>query len=322
MACYKPITGYRSRKVLPSGRREIVFDRQEGFADLPVQLPCGQCIGCRLNRASEWATRCMHEASLWDLNCSLTLTYDDESLPRNGSLVPADTQGFIKRLRSHWELIRHEKGVWSSPLGRDDFGNWIKRRLSFFLCGEYGGEFERAHYHVLLFGVWFPDATPFKKSRTGHQLFRSGTLDKLWPFGHADIGQLTFESAAYAASYVVDKLNGPQGEEAYLRRGRLPPFVRMSLRPAIGFRWFERWADDVFPSDTVIVRGRPRRPPRYYDRLQGRQEAGDALLEEAKKARAVEGLKSLANRSPSRLAVREEVTRARLNLYKKSEHSK
>lgn len=180
----------------------------------------------------------MHEASMWDVNCSLTLSYSDEHLPMNGSVVPNDTQLFIKRVRKFIE----------------------PRRCSYFLCGEYGGMFQRAHYHVLLFGVWFEDAVPFRKSKAGHQMYRSASLDRLWPFGHADIGTLTFESAAYAARYVVDKITGDEAPAHY--RGRLPEFVRMSLRPAIGRRWFERFSDDVYPSDEIVVGGRVAgRPP-------------------------------------------------------------
>ncbi|AXH74362.1 MAG: replication initiator protein [Microviridae sp.] len=189
------------------------------------------------------------------------------------------------------------------------------RKIGFFACGEYGGQFERPHYHVLLFGMWFRDCVPFKKSVAGFQLYRSADLDSLWTLGHADIGQLSFESAAYAARYVVDKINGDPAAAHYA--GRHPEFVRMSLRPAIGRRWFERFSNDVYPDDFVVVRGRKGRTPLYYDKLLAEREA--ALLEEAKKARADSAidLKSLRNRTPKRLAVREEVVRSRLNLYKK-----
>lgn len=287
-----------------------MFSRGDAWRHSPeVSIPCGQCIGCRLERSRQWATRCMHEASLWDMNCSLTLTYSDEHLPLNASLVPNDVQLFIKRLRKHWCI----------PLGKDDFGNDFSRRLSYFLCGEYGGQFERPHYHCLLFGVWFGDSRPFKKSRSGHQLYRSATLDELWPLGHADIGSLTFESAAYAARYVVDKVNGDMAEDHY--RGRLPEFVRMSLRPAIGLNWFRRFERDVYPSDEAVVGGKAGRSPAYYDKLRRRSEWFDegpsSFLEKAKKARVEKGLKSAPNRTPERLAVREAVVRARSNLYKK-----
>lgn len=299
MPCYKPLTGWRARKVLESGRRPVVFRREDGFSDLPVPLPCGQCIGCRLERSRQWATRCMHEASLHVENCSLTLTYDDAHLveTRSGpTLVPRHTQLFMKRLR-RW-LVKER--------GRD-------ARVSFFLCGEYGGMFGRPHYHVLLFGVWFGDSVAFKKSRAGFQLYRSNALESLWPFGNSDVGSLTFESAAYAARYVVEKINGDAAPAHYGER--VPEFVRMSLRPAIGKRWFERFSDDVYPDDTVIVRGREARPPVYYDKLCA--ESSSSVLEEAKKARAAKGVKSIRNRTPSRLAVREQVQRARLSLYKK-----
>lgn len=249
----------------------------------------------------------MNEASLWDMNCSLTLTYTDEFLPLNSSLVPEDVTLFLKRLRRYWCV----------PQGVDDFGNRFSRRLSYFLCGEYGGQFHRPHYHVLLFGVWFGDSRAFKKSVSGHQLYRSATLDRLWPFGHADVGSLTFESAAYAARYVCEKITGDEAAIEY--RGRVPPFVRMSLKPSIGLRWVNRFGvSDVYPSGNVVVRGRESRSPLAFDRMFERLGAKEsALLEETKETRFKRGLKFLKNQSPRRLAVREAVARARLALYKK-----
>lgn len=310
MACFKPLTGWYGPKKLASGRTPVVFKRDQTWAHAQeVQIACGRCIGCRLERSRQWATRCMHEASLWDMNCSVTLTYSDEFLPINSSLVPADTQKFIKRLRKEWCVDR----------GYDDFGNRFARRLSFFLCGEYGGQFQRPHYHVLLFGVWFGDSRPFKKSQAGFQLYRSAVLDKLWPFGHADIGELSFESAAYAARYVLDKVTGDPAEEHY--RGRVPEFVRMSLRPAIGLNWFRRFQHDVYPSDEAVVGGRSGRAPEYYDGLRRREEWFDeserSFLEKAKKARVEKARLTASERTPERLAVREQVARSRVNLYKK-----
>ena len=78
MACYSPIKGWRSKDVNPdTGKRSIVFNPKHAFQDMPVEVPCGQCIGCRLERSRQWAMRCVHEAQLHRDNSFITLTYDD-----------------------------------------------------------------------------------------------------------------------------------------------------------------------------------------------------------------------------------------------------
>lgn len=84
--CYSPVKGYRSAQLTKNGKRKIVFNREQGFVDLPVTIPCGQCIGCRLEKSRQWAIRCVHEASLYENNCFITLTYSPENLPEDGSL--------------------------------------------------------------------------------------------------------------------------------------------------------------------------------------------------------------------------------------------
>ena len=99
MPCYHPLTAYYARKENDSGKRSLVFDVSLALADVPVQIPCGRCIGCRLDRSLSWALRCVHEASLHDQNCFVTLTFNDSSLPSDASLKVADFQNFMKRLR-------------------------------------------------------------------------------------------------------------------------------------------------------------------------------------------------------------------------------
>jgi len=91
MACFHPLQAYQ----LDTG--EIQFhDSGRGH---PLELPCGQCIGCRLERSRQWAIRCVHEASMHENNCFITLTYAPEYLPPDGGLIKSDFQKFIKRLR-------------------------------------------------------------------------------------------------------------------------------------------------------------------------------------------------------------------------------
>ena len=95
-----------------------------------VEIPCGRCVACRLNRAREWSLRIMNELAYHKDACFLTLTYDDEHLPEDKSLSKRDFQLFMKRFRK-------------------DFGLPVR----FFACGEYGKKTFRPHYHVIFFGV-------------------------------------------------------------------------------------------------------------------------------------------------------------------------
>lgn len=244
MPCYFPIKGFRSRTVNKSGKRGIVFNPREGFHDLPVSVPCGQCIGCRLERSRQWAVRCMHEASLYSSNCFITLTFSDDYLCPSGSLCKADFQKFMKRLRK-----RFGKGV------------------RYFHCGEYGEKFSRPHHHACLFNFDFPDKELWSV-RSGVRLYRSAILEELWPFGYSSIGDVTFESAAYVARYCLKTKTGYLKDSLKWYAGRQPEYVTMSRRPGIAREWFESFSKDVYPNDFVVIRKRIKcKPPRYYDKL-------------------------------------------------------
>lgn len=242
MACFRPLKGYRSREVnAETGRRSVVFSARTGLLDFPVDLPCGQCIGCRLERSRQWAMRCAHEATLYDRNCFITLTYDDAHLPSDRSLNKKHFQDFMKRLRFR-------------------FGEGIR----FFHCGEYGEKFARPHYHACLFNFDFPDKVLWKEA-LGNRLYTSEALNELWPFGFHSIGDVTFESAAYVARYITKKVTGDKAADHY--GGRLPEYTTMSRRPGLARGWYEKFSADVFPADEVVLRGKRMRPPKYYDHL-------------------------------------------------------
>lgn len=295
MPCYKPLKAYRSPNLSAAGKLSIAFTAVKGYADLPIQLPCGQCIGCRLERSRQWATRCMHEAQLYDENAFLTLTYNDEYLPSNGSISKPEMQKFIKRLR---------KSI--SP-----------RKIRYVYCGEYGEQNSRPHYHALIFGYDFSkDRQPHSKNADGSFLYTSAHLERLWPFGHALIGAVTFESAAYVARYCLKKITGKGASSAYERidpvTGEIfdiePEFFSMSLKPGIGLGWLDKFKTDVYPHDEVIVRGHRTRPPRAYDKQLSEEE-----LSPIKKARLKNARKYKSNNTPARLKVREQIQNARVN---------
>lgn len=288
MPCFYPVTGYRSRTKNERGRYGVVFNIREGFHDRPVNVPCGQCRGCRLEKSRQWAVRCMHEASLHDQNSFITLTYHDDYLPELGSLDRKAFPDFMKRLRSR-----------IAPA-----------KVRYFHCGEYGDENLRPHYHALLFGWDFSDKTLWRMSGD-NPTYRSAMLEELWPIGQSEIGSVTFKSAGYVARYAMKKQTGPIADEYY--QGREPEYATMSRRPGIGAGWLERYGSDVYPSDQLVVNGVVTKPPRYYDGKYSEldPDSFDAI-QDARKAR-----RSIKDETPSRLSVREQCLEARLSLSKK-----
>lgn len=295
MACYHPLKAFQTfdgSVVFQEGRR---FDTVRSLF-----LPCGQCIGCRLERSRQWAMRCVHEASLYDENCFVTLTYDDANF-RSLSLDYRDFQLFMKRLRKYFS----------------------GRVIRFYMCGEYGADFQRPHFHACLFNLDFADKVYFKKAGES-KLYTSGVLSQLWPFGFSLIGSVTFESAAYVARYCVAKKTGPGSSDHYRVvstetgqiEDRCPEFNRMSLRPGIGFPWLRKYFSDVFPRGEVVIRGRRVKPPKYYERVFQKFSDDDwaqLCLKREQFARLQVG-----ENSDERLAVREQVAAARLSLLKRS----
>lgn len=289
MPCYRPLKGYRARAPHPVTKRcGITFNAHEGYYDQPVNLPCGQCIGCRLERSRQWAIRCVHEAAVYERNCFLTLTYAEEFLPVSRKLgLPflkmKDFQDFMKRLRFKADEPRRKANLLLPRGQKVPFDD--KDAVRFFHCGEYGEKHGRPHYHACVFNwdfgdkyVWYPDRATEQRCREQEiKMYRSKALDELWPFGTATIGDVTFESAAYVARYITKKVlneNGytdadgkywPSEYETY--QGRQAEYVTMSRRPGIGTAWFNLYSSDVFPSDRVVLRGREMRPPKFYDKL-------------------------------------------------------
>lgn len=292
MPCFDPRQGYRARTVNPTGKRSIVFNLSEGFKDLPVTIPCGQCIGCRLERSRVWATRLHHESQLYEDNSFITLTYSDENLPKNGSLDKTHFQKFTKRLRKHFS----------------------DRKIRFYGCGEYGDKFQRPHYHFCLFNLDFPDKI-HEKTHNDQKYYSSKILDKIWGNGRTLIGNLTFESAAYVARYILKKQTGERARWYYdeidpdtgeILREMQPEFAHGSNRPGLGKGWFDKYKNtDLFPHDFVVIRGKKARVPKYYNHHF--EIAYPSDYAKIKAERQVQSAKHAENNTVDRLKVREEI---------------
>ncbi len=296
MTCYSPLKGWRSATVNSSGKRPIVFIRSSAFTDLPIEIPCGQCIGCRLEKSRQWAIRCSHEAQLHDENAFITLTYSDDHLPDDHSLQLNHFQKFMKRLRKS-----------------------LPQKIRFYHCGEYGEIYGRPHYHACIFGHSFPDKTPWKKVNK-EMLYRSAQLEKLWPYGYSSVGNVTFQSAAYVARYILKKITGDQAKNHYTWydqttgeiHQKVPEYTTMSRRPGIGSAWYKKFKTDVFPDDFIVLNNVKMRPPKYYDGLYELDHTKD--YETMKRKRKQQAKKHSEDQTPERLKVRCQVQQAQINL--------
>lgn len=290
MPCYQPLQGWYSCDGDTKGA--VIFARQPGRMYIETALPCGKCIGCRMEQARQWAIRCMHEAEDHENNCMVTLTYDEQNVPADGSLQPMELQLWLKRLRKKFPS-----------------------RIRYFACGEYGDQYHRPHYHCLLFGIDFDDSIEYNPNSG---LPSVSELQETWTNGYVKVSPFTYESAAYVARYVIKK---QKSEDSYLDKTtgviRSPEFTRMSRMPGIGCRWLQQNYADTYKDDTVIfARGQVTRPPRYYDK-KFEQGPGAGTIQDIKKKRIEESFKRRSDSTPEKLRVREIVAKARLAQLKR-----
>lgn len=251
----------------------------------------------------------MHESQCHEVSSFVTLTYAAAPL----SLRYRDFQLFMKRL-----IDVHKRNQVKQGVSRADV-----KSVRFFMCGEYG-ELGRPHFHACLFGLAFTDRKRCGLSPGGTPLYRSALLERLWPHGFSSVGDVTFESAAYVARYTFKKVTGKAATEHYravdVESGevidRVPEFCHMSLRPGIGAPWFDKFWHDVMPRDYVVVNGVKASVPRYYSKKYAKMD--DAEFAYVKYLRERNAASRASDNTSDRLAVKEKVTLARLNLLKRS----
>lgn len=289
MPCYHPIPAwYKRGGVNPAtGKNYITFKQEEACNEIAKAflVPCGRCIGCRLEHSRQWAIRISHEAALHVHSSFLTLTYNPEHVPRDGSLNKRDIQLFFKRLRKAGYEFRY------------------------YQCGEYGEQFGRPHHHVCIFGLDFSFDRVYYKRISGNRYYKSDTLNKIWGLGDCVITDLTFETAAYTARYCTKKITGDVAADHY--KGKLPEYATMSRKTGIGKEYYQRFKSDIIVGDSVIIRKDVIvKPAKYYDKLYDLEDT--IKFKEVKKKREQQVLEKEVE-DPRRRAVKEEIKRHKLS---------
>jgi hypothetical protein len=240
MPCSAPLEAFK-----PALPGPVLFSKpRNGHHYTQIQLPCGQCLLCRIEHARQWKVRILHEAQTHEHNSFITLTYADKHLPPHNTLNYPDLQKFWKRLRKAIGPIRY------------------------FAIGEYGDNTTRPHYHACVFGHAFLEGRHIIRHKPPI-LWESDELTNAWALGHASVGALTPETAGYTANYVTKKLRDKQYVRVDEDTGELvklaQPRAFMSLKPAIAREWLETYGKQVYDHDRVIIKGREQKPPKYYD---------------------------------------------------------
>ena len=293
MSCYHPLVRYETWEKykcndghmaykatvekLQTGQNYEDIEEAEKRLNIRIKqrqiIPCGKCIGCRLEYSRDWATKGLYEAEMHKDNWFLTITYDEEHLPAAenmidpktgaelgqnpyGTLKNQDFTLFLKKLRNHYERNKNHVGI------------------RYMGCGEYGDQGHRPHYHAIMFNlpIDIQDLKFHEYNENYETLWRCTELEKIWGKGMIVAAEVNWNTCAYVARYVTKKVGLPTDKEHYKCLGIEPEFFRMSRKPGIGREYYELNKDNIYKTDKLIIQkyggGTLKiRPPKYYDKL-------------------------------------------------------
>lgn len=236
-------------------------------------IPCKNCYACKLNYSAEWATRIVCECKKSEHNYFITLTYDDKHLPVAQNIIYKDkiweNTGAISWFdgtlwEDHWDKFKKDL--------RNHLRNHKNQTgMQYYMCGEYGENTHRPHYHAILMNCPL-DISQFYKFHIDDRFkmhWKTKELEELWPYGMIDVAEVEWSSAAYVARYCMKKLH-TKNIEAYCEEGKLPEFVRMSRK--IGRTYYEEHKDELYKNDEIVmktVKGNTgtRNLPKAWDKL-------------------------------------------------------
>jgi len=190
-------------------------------------FPCRSCLDCRKARASSWGFRLRQEAKVSDTAWFLTLTYDNEHVVFTPtgllSLYPKHVTNVIKVLRQTQQR-KYNKIARDNKLKND------AKSIKYFLVGEYGGRFNRPHYHVIIYNIDLETLIGKAQSilaLNDPEHYLKGKFNfncKYYKYGYISVGQVTPESVNYCLKYISKGITVPQ----FPKDNRHPEFAHMS----------------------------------------------------------------------------------------------
>lgn len=233
-----------------------------------IEIPCGRCIGCRIDYSKQWADRCLLEMKKYKSNYFITLTYDDEHVPKNNPKILTNSKG---------ESYTAFKAGEFNSLFKRDLQLFFKRlrkktgqNIRYYCCGEYGDNTFRPHYHCIIFNLELNDLIPNGKNEFNDIYYNSKTIEDCWKLGFSGVAKASWETCAYTARYVMKKLKGGASIE-YELVGIEPPFVTMSRKPGIAKDYYDSNKEKIFEYSNIRIGtengSHSIKPIRYFKKL-------------------------------------------------------
>lgn len=211
-------------------------------------LPCGKCIACKINKTMEWVIRLEYEMLENKNSCFLTLTYDDEHLPKDNNLHKSDLQKFIKRFREA-----------------------VPQYIKYYAVGEYGEEEKkyfspngilphgRPHYHLIVFGVDENNCKDLREilAQEWQKCARAMFLEEKYKC----VGTVTPDSIKYVTDY-CQKKGTDLHEEILFGEHYETPFSLQSQ--GLGLAGFLKENPEIYQDGTIFYNGKKYPIPRYF----------------------------------------------------------
>lgn len=205
-----------------------------------IKYPCGQCLGCRLDKQKQWSERCKYELKKHVKGAFVTITYDDLHLEfKEGCKRPTlSREQFDKYIDRVTQASKEKYGK--------DF------RYKFFASNEYGGKLLRPHAHILFFGLdWATDQDVIKKT---------------WKLGMTKILPVKISGIRYVVDYFSkEHVNGQLAIDRYDSQGLERPFISHSQGLGRGLYFEHR--EEILKTGKIMNGTKSILIPPYYKSL-------------------------------------------------------
>lgn len=272
---------------------------------------CGSCLECRVGDRKGMACRLRDERRYWNEASFITLTYNPENLPADGSVNAEDPAEFVKKLRA--QICRDFKKCRLKKKCRG-----LCPKIKTFGCAEYGPKLSRPHYHLAVFGYQFPDLSNKRERRNEFSskkwfVYRSKKCAALWGKGFVEIGNLEPAAAEYICGYTTKKIRGFKKEDWY---GTKRPEGVVCRSVGLGKAYVEQYSDFLLRNGLIAFRKSKIPLPRYYKKLLKKMDEKKYLAAVKRWTKEKEVLSIYKAVSPLRAKARDKIKRAEEALKK------
>lgn len=288
MSCYHPMVGLYTGRRTGNGKKEFRIacniDPPTALRMYPgsVVIPCGHCIGCRLDYSRAWADRMMLELESNDnKGVFLTLTYECRNVVdrlgdnvcecnrldlKNTKECPFHDE-CLEECRLHGSLYKRHVQLFMKSLRKEFDKTGTKLRM--YAVGEYGSleNSHRPHYHIILFGISLddlPDKIPIGFNELRQEVYTTDIIARYWPHGFISVGDVSWKSCAYVSRYVTKKALDPNNDLVIEMLDKNPMFSLMSRKPGLGANYLNSHPDCLDYISIPVYGDKKVSIPKYF----------------------------------------------------------